>query len=85
MLVTDLTRRALANRRERRDYERAGWEKCRMPREMLERIWAGGRITDVELSADGQSVWVKIRRGPVAQTISNKSVADLLRKNNRQI
>jgi hypothetical protein len=60
--VTDWTRRTLAIRRERRDYERAGWERVPGPWD-LDR---GGRqscqITEAEVSVDGKNIWVKVSK-----------------------
>lgn len=55
MKVTVRTRRALAVRREARDYLRAGWERCPAPVDE-------GRITDVAIGVDGKTIWIKFVR-----------------------
>lgn len=69
MKVTNFTRRALAYRREARDYRKAGWERCPPPKSMVDGKFFGARITDAEISADGMSVWVKVRSNGVAPNI----------------
>lgn len=64
MKVTQLTRDALAYRREEREYERKGWERIGEGGGKLWELYRGWRfrhrITDVAISVDGKSLWVKI-------------------------
>ncbi len=61
MKVTAFTRMALAVRREKRDYEKAGWERCPVPLDMIN----GGRqrckITDVAIGVDQKTIWMKVK------------------------
>lgn len=81
MKVTSFTRRALAYRREARDYRKAGWERCMPTKSMREgRQYAGARIVDVKIAADGMSVWVKVSCSGVVQTLKAPTIGDWLLK-----
>lgn len=73
MKVTDFTRRALACRREKRDYEKRGWERVGENGGKLWELHRGYRynhkIVDVAISVDGRSLWVKIEKEPPLEAI----------------
>ena len=80
MKVTGFTRRALAYRREAREYRKAGWERCMPPKSMREGQYLGARITDAEIADDGMSVWVKVSCSGVVKTLKEPTITDWLLK-----
>lgn len=66
MIVTQITRTILAQRRYERDMERAGWERVSEFGSPLWDLQRGARydheITQVTINADGKSLWVKIKK-----------------------
>lgn len=62
MKVTDLTRRALATRREQRDMERNGWTKHETDWQIVRGSYSqcSNVIIGVQISADGKHVWTKV-------------------------
>jgi len=63
MKVSDITRSALAHRREQRDLSKNGWERVGEEGGRLWELHRGWRwnhhITDVRVSVDGKSLWIK--------------------------
>ena len=63
MKVSELTKSALACRRDARDMEADGWERVGEGGGKLWELHRGGRvghhIVDVRIAADGKSLWVK--------------------------
>lgn len=64
MRVSELTKSALACRRETRDLKAAGWEPVGENGGNLWELHRGWRynhrIVDVKISVDGKSLWVKV-------------------------
>lgn len=63
MKVTAFTKSALECRRENRDLPKEGWERVGENGGNLWQLYRGGRwnhtITDVRISVDGKSLWIK--------------------------
>lgn len=63
MLVNEFTRNALAYRKEEREMKRNGFERVGEGGGKLWELQRGGRynhrITDVRISVDGKSLWIK--------------------------
>lgn len=59
MRVTELTKRALLSRREKRDLEKRGYRYHETDWEIVRGFRIGERILDVKISADGLGVYTK--------------------------
>lgn len=63
MLATASQKEAIAIRRELRDLPKEGWEQVGEGGGKLWELYRGGRwrhrITDVRISVDGRSLWIK--------------------------
>lgn len=59
MKVTAFTRQALKGRREYREMERQGYERCAPCWQLLRGHRCDEVLTDVRISADGKYVWYK--------------------------
>lgn len=66
MIGTDWQKKVLAGRRERRDMEKAGWERVGEGGGKLWELNRGGRIgqriVDVKIALDGTSLWVRVAK-----------------------
>lgn len=60
MKVSDLTRRALALRREARELRRLGYRQHETDWEIVRGFQRDHVIVDARISADGKTVWTKL-------------------------